>query len=150
MKEESFKTKEISLAEFEGIRIGHASDEEAATGCTVLIAEEGMAAAVDIRGGGPASRESALLEPLASTEMIHAIVLSGGSAFGLEAGCGAAKFLEEKGVGFETGYAKVPLICSPVFMIWGSGVPMCVRIFRWDIWPARMLTKGIKGLQWEM
>ena len=53
MKEESFKTKEISLAEFEGIRIGHASDEEAVIGCTVLIAEEGMAAAVDIRGGGP-------------------------------------------------------------------------------------------------
>ena len=121
MKEESFKTKEISLAEFEGIRIGHASDEEAATGCTVLIAEEGMAAAVDIRGGGPASRESALLEPLASTEMIHAIVLSGGSAFGLEAGCGAAKFLEEKGVGFETGYAKVPLICQSCIYDLGIG-----------------------------
>lgn len=121
MKEESFKTKEISLAEFEGIRIGHASDEEAATGCTVLIAEEGMAAAVDIRGGGPASRESALLEPLASTEMIHAIVLSGGSAFGLEAGCGVAKFLEEKGVGFETGYAKVPLICQSCIYDLGIG-----------------------------
>lgn len=113
--------KEISLAEFDGIRIGHFSDEEAATGCTVLIAEEGMAAAVDIRGGGPASRESALLEPLASAEMIHAIMLSGGSAFGLEAGCGAAKYLEEKGIGFDTGYAKVPLICQSCIYDLGIG-----------------------------
>lgn len=121
MKEETWNMKEISLTEFDGIRIGHSSDEEAATGCTVLIAEDGMAAAVDIRGGGPASRESALLEPLASAEMIHAVVLSGGSAFGLEAGCGAARFLEEKGIGFDTGYAKVPLICQSCIYDLGIG-----------------------------
>lgn len=121
MKEETWNMKEISLTEFDGIRIGHSSDEEAATGCTVLIAEEGMAAAVDIRGGGPASRESALLEPLASAEMIHAVVLSGGSAFGLEAGCGAARFLEERGIGFDTGYAKVPLICQSCIYDLGIG-----------------------------
>lgn len=118
---ENLGIQEISLQEFDGICIGHAGDEEAATGCTVLAAKEGMAAAVDIRGGGPASRESALLEPLSSSEMIHAIVLSGGSAFGLEAANGVMEFLEEKDIGFDTGYAKVPLVCQSCIYDLGIG-----------------------------
>lgn len=113
--------KEITFDEFEGIKIGHSANEEAATGCTVLIAEEGMAAAVDVRGGGPASRETPLLKPLASADKIHAILLSGGSAFGLEAGCGVEQFLEEKGIGFDTGYAKVPLVCQSCIYDLGIG-----------------------------
>ena len=113
--------KEIDFSAFENLKIGHAANEEAATGCTVLICEEGMPAAVDVRGGGPASRETTLLQPLASAEVIHAILLSGGSAFGLEAGCGAAEFLEEKGVGFETGFAKVPLVCQSCIYDLGVG-----------------------------
>ncbi len=113
--------REIRLGDFEGILIGHAQDAEHATGCTAVIAPEGMCAAVDVRGGGPASRETALLQPLASAERIHAIVLSGGSAFGLEAGCGAAEFLEERGIGFETGFAKVPLVCQSCIYDLGVG-----------------------------
>ena len=118
---EKLGMKEITFDEFDNLLIGHAANEEAATGCTVLISEKGMSAAVDIRGGGPASRETGLLKPLASAETIHAILLSGGSAFGLEAGCGVAEFLEEKGIGFETGYTKVPLVCQSCIYDLGVG-----------------------------
>ena len=118
---EKLNMKEISFDQFEGLRIGHAVNEEAATGCTVLVAENGMAAGVDVRGGGPASRETTLLQPLASAEIIHSIVLSGGSAFGLEAGCGVAEFLEEKGIGFDTGFAKIPLVCQSCIYDLGIG-----------------------------
>ena len=121
MNLEELGIKEIPFSAFENLKIGHAQDAETATGCTVLIAEEGMAAAVDVRGGGPASRETTLLQPLASAEIIHAILLSGGSAFGLEAGCGVAEFLEEQGVGFETGFAKVPLVCQSCIYDLGIG-----------------------------
>ena len=113
--------KEITFEAFPEIKIGHAVNEEAATGCTVLVCEDGMTAAVDVRGGGPASRETPLLKPLASAERIHSIVLSGGSAFGLEAGCGVAQFLEEQGIGFDTGYAKVPLVCQSCIYDLGIG-----------------------------
>ena len=118
---EKLNIKEIDFNAFENLKIGHAVNEEAATGCTVLISEEGMPAAVDVRGGGPASRETTLLQPLASADKIHAIVLSGGSAFGLEAGCGAAEYLEEKDIGFDTGYAKVPLVCQSCIYDLGIG-----------------------------
>ena len=121
MNLEELGIQEVPFTVFENLKIGHAQDAEAATGCTVLIAEEGMAAAVDVRGGGPASRETPLLQPLASAETIHAILLSGGSAFGLEAGCGVAEFLEEQGVGFETGFAKVPLVCQSCIYDLGIG-----------------------------
>ena len=121
MDKEKNGIEEITFDAFENLKIGHAVNEEAATGCTVLIAEEGMAAGVDVRGGGPASRETTLLQPLASAEKIHAILLSGGSAFGLEAGCGVAEYLEEKGIGFDTGYAKVPLVCQSCIYDLGVG-----------------------------
>ena len=72
---------EISVTDIKNIRIGQVEDAQAATGCTVLICEDGMRAGLDVRGGGPASRESQLLNPLMSAQMIHAIVLSGGSAY---------------------------------------------------------------------
>lgn len=121
MDMETLGIKEIPFSDIENIRIGHAADEEAATGCTVLIAEQGMAAAVDIRGGGPASRETPLLQPLASADRIHAILLSGGSAFGLEAGCGVAEYLEKRDIGFETMFAKVPLVCQSCIYDLGVG-----------------------------
>ena len=77
--------KKIAIAEIEQIRIGNAQNREAATGCTVILCEEGAAAGVDVRGGGPASRETQLLNPLAAADKIHAVLLSGGSAFGLDA-----------------------------------------------------------------
>ena len=72
---------EISISQIEGIRIGQVENAEAGTGLTVLINENGMGAGLDVRGGGPASRESELLKPLAAAQVIHAIILSGGSAF---------------------------------------------------------------------
>ena len=102
----------ISIKEIEGIRIGQCEDEKAGTGCTVIIADDGMCAGLDVRGGGPASRESELLKPLATAQQIHAVLLSGGSAFGLGAASGVMKYLEERDIGFDVGVTKVPLVCQ--------------------------------------
>lgn len=105
--------QKIPLTALAGVQIGHAQDEAAATGCTVfLLGAEGAPAGLDVRGGGPASRESELLKPLAAAGAIHAILLSGGSAFGLDAAGGVMRYLEENGIGFDTGYARVPLVCQ--------------------------------------
>ena len=101
---------EIPVTEIENIRIGQAENAEAGTGLTVFICENGMPAGLDVRGGGPASRESELLKPLAAAQVIHAVVLSGGSAFGLGAGNGVMQYLEEHGIGFDVGVTKVPLV----------------------------------------
>lgn len=105
--------KEIPITEFENLKIGNAENTAAGTGCTVLLfGENGAPAGLDVRGGGPASRESELLKPLAAAEAIHAILLSGGSAFGLDAAGGVMRYLEEKGIGFDVGVTKVPLVCQ--------------------------------------
>ncbi len=104
--------KEISVKDMNGFKIGHAQDKDAMTGVTAIVFEDKAVAGVKISGGGPASRETPLLDPKMACENINCLVLSGGSAFGLEAGAGAAKYLEEKGIGFDTGYAKVPLVCQ--------------------------------------
>lgn len=104
--------KEISILEIENIKIGNAEDREGATGCTVILTEKGAPAGVDVRGGGPASRETQLLNPVAAAEAIHAVLLSGGSAFGLDAAGGVMKYLEERNIGVDTGAAKVPLVCA--------------------------------------
>ena len=102
--------KEISINDIGDIRIGQVENAEAGTGLTVFISENGMKAGLDVRGGGPASRESELLKPLASAQIVHAVVLSGGSAFGLGAGNGVMQYLEEHGIGFDVGVTKVPLV----------------------------------------
>ena len=104
--------KEIPITNFENLKIGNAENAKAGTGCTVFIFEKGAAAGLDVRGGGPASVESELLKPMAAAEKIHAILLSGGSAFGLEASCGVREYLEERGIGFDVGVTKVPLVCQ--------------------------------------
>ena len=105
--------KEISIQEIKGIKISQSENQAAGTGCTVFLSETGMRAGLDVRGGGPASRESELLNPLAAAQVIHAIVLAGGSAYGLGAADGVMKYLEEKGIGFEVGPSlKVPLVCQ--------------------------------------
>ena len=102
--------KEISVKDIKNITIGQTEDAAAGTGCTVLVGRNGMRAGLDIRGGGPASREAALLDPLMSAETIHAVVLSGGSAFGLGAADGVMQLLEERGIGFQVGEHRVPLV----------------------------------------
>ena len=113
--------KEISVMEIGGFRIGHAQNAEAATGCTVLLLDEMSPVGVDVRGGGPASRETQVLSPLAHAEAINAILLSGGSAFGLDAAGGVMKYLSERGIGFETGVAKVPLVSQSCLFDLGVG-----------------------------
>ena len=93
-----------------GFRVGHAQDLEAATGCTVILCDEMSPAGLDVRGGGPASRESQILSPLAAAEGVNAVLLSGGSAFGLDAAGGVQKYLEERNIGFDVGVTKVPLV----------------------------------------
>ena len=104
--------KEIRITDIRPIRIGQTENAEAGTGCTVFICEEGMRAGLDVRGGGPASRESQLLNPLMAAQVIHAIVLSGGSAYGLGTANGVMQYLEEHGYGYDTGFALVPLVAQ--------------------------------------
>ena len=102
--------QEISIDSLQEFRIGHAQNEAARTGVTVLYFPDGARAGVDISGGGPASRETPLTSPLTADNPIDAIVLSGGSAFGLAASDGVMQCLEEHGIGFDTGLFKVPLV----------------------------------------
>ena len=102
--------REIPIRELKEFRIGQAEDEVAGTGCTVIIGCEEMRAGLDVRGGGPASRDSRILEPVAAAESIHAVVLAGGSAFGLGAAGGVMELLEKRGIGFDVGVTKVPLV----------------------------------------
>ena len=101
---------EIAITSIDQVRIGQVENAEAGTGCTVFVCEDGMRAGVDIRGGGPASRETPLLNPLMSAQTVHAIVLAGGSAFGLDAAGGVMRCLEERDIGYDVGVTKVPLV----------------------------------------
>ena len=104
--------KEIKITEIKGIKIGHGQDEAGGTGCTVIICEDGAAAGVDVRGSAPATRETDLLRSVSIVEKIHAVMISGGSAYGLDACAGAMEYLEEKGIGFNTDVAVVPIVCG--------------------------------------
>ena len=111
----------IPIRSIDGFAIGHCTDREAATGCTAIVAPAGATGGVDVRGGAPASRETDLLRPENTVDVVHAVVLSGGSAFGLEAASGAARELEARGIGLETGPVKVPIVCSSCIFDLGFG-----------------------------
>ena len=102
--------KEICLHDIKGVSIGHAQDEKHGTGCTVIVCEKKAICGVDVRGGGPASRENQLLNPLMSNDGVNAVLLSGGSAFGLDAAGGVIKYLEEKKQCVKVGDAIVPIV----------------------------------------
>lgn len=106
--------KEIKFTDIDGLKIGHEQNFEAATGCTVVICEEGAVAGVDVRGGAPGTRETDLLDPVNLVEKINAVVLAGGSAFGLDASSGVMEFLEKRDIGFDVSVTKVPIVCSAV------------------------------------
>ncbi len=112
---------EIGIMEVGGFRVGHAQDVESATGCTVLLCDRMSPAGLDVRGGGPASRESQILSPVAAAEGLNAVLLSGGSAFGLDAAGGVQRYLEERDIGFDTGVAKVPLVSQSCLFDLGVG-----------------------------
>ncbi|WP_338596772.1 P1 family peptidase [Clostridium baratii] len=106
--------KEIKFTDIDNIKLGHAQNEKGLTGCSVIICEDGATGGVDVRGGAPGTRETDLLDPSEMIEKIHAIVLSGGSAYGLEASTGVMEYLEEHNVGFDVSVCKVPIVCSAV------------------------------------
>lgn len=103
-----------SITDVPGILVGHAQDETALTGCTVVLCPKGAVAGVDQRGGAPGTRETDLLRPMHLVRKIHAVMLAGGSAFGLDAASGAMRFLEEKKIGFPAGTMKVPIVSSAI------------------------------------
>jgi L-aminopeptidase/D-esterase-like protein len=103
-----------AITDVSGIKVGHYTDEQAATGCTVVLCEQGAVAGVDISGSSPGTRETDLLRPGNLVEKVQAIVLSGGSAFGLDAATGVMKFLEERGFGYETTAGRVPIVPAAI------------------------------------
>lgn len=106
-----------------GFRIGHAQNCDALTGCTVIIAEKGAVGGVDQRGGSPGTRETDLLRPMHMVEKANAVLLTGGSAFGLNAASGVMQFLEEQKMGFNTGVARVPIVPAAVLFDLAIGDP---------------------------
>ena len=106
--------RQIEFSEIEGIKVGHAQDLEAVTGCTVIISEKGATVGVDVRGGSPGTRETDLLNPVNLMQNAHAILLAGGSAFGLDAAAGVMQYLEENRIGFDVQVTRVPIVCGAV------------------------------------
>jgi L-aminopeptidase/D-esterase-like protein len=102
------------LTDIAGIKVGHASDFDGLTGCTVILCEGGAVGGVDLRGSATGTQEMDVLSPMHSTQRIHAVCLAGGSAFGLEAASGVRRFLEQKGVGVQTRGGRVPLVPSAI------------------------------------
>src|SRR3954469_10283705 len=109
------------LTDISGIRVGHVSDFGAITGCTAILCEQGAVGGVDIRGSATGTEEIAPLDPGHVTDRVHAIVLAGGSAFGLEAASGVRRYLERRGVGYNTGAAKVPIVPAAILYDLGIG-----------------------------
>lgn len=105
---------ERKLTDIPGIRIGHAQNIKAATGCTVIVCENGAVAGVDVRGGSPGTIQTDTLNPQNIGKGIHAVLLAGGSAFGLEAASGVSQYLEEKGIGRDVQVTKVPIVCGAI------------------------------------
>ncbi len=114
------------LTDIEGLRVGHASDFEGLTGCTVILCgPAGAVAGVDVRGSALGERELETLRVGHLVERIHALLLAGGSAFGLEAAAGVMRYLEEQGIGFDTGVARVPIVPAAILFDLGIGDPRC-------------------------
>jgi len=113
--------KKINITDLDAFRIGNAQNIAAGTGCTVIICEEGAVAGVDVRGGSPGTRETDALNPCNLRQSIHAVILAGGSAFGLDAAAGVMQYLEEKGIGRDVEVAKVPIVCGAILFDFKCG-----------------------------
>jgi L-aminopeptidase/D-esterase-like protein len=115
------KTEQASITDVPGIKVGHAENKSAATGCTVILCEKGAVGGVDQRGGAPGTRETDVMNPVNLVDVVHAILLTGGSAFGLDAVSGVMRYLEEKKIGFNVGVARVPIVPAAVLFDLGVG-----------------------------
>ena len=107
-------TEPKTLTAVKGISVGHTTHPDAGTGCTVVLCPDGAVAGVDVRGSAPGTRETDLLNPVNTVQVVHAILLTGGSAFGLAAADGVMRWLEERGIGFDVGVATVPIVPAAV------------------------------------
>jgi L-aminopeptidase/D-esterase-like protein len=114
-------TLKNAITDVRGIEVGQAQDEDALTGCTVLLCRQGAVAGVDVRGSAPGTRETDLLNPINLIEKVHAVVLTGGSAFGLDSASGVMRYLEEQNVGYSMGTIKVPIVPAAVLYDLGLG-----------------------------
>ena len=114
---------ETGLTAVSGLKVGHHTLTERPTGCTVVLAEAGAVAGVDVRGSAPGTRETDLLQPVNLVDRVHAVVLSGGSAFGLDAATGVVRYLDERGIGYETAVARVPIVPAAILFDLGIGNP---------------------------
>jgi L-aminopeptidase/D-esterase-like protein len=110
-----------SITDVPGVEVGQAQDEIALTGCTVILCRKGAVAGVDVRGGAPGTRETDLLSPLNLVQRVHAVLLAGGSAFGLDAASGVMRYLEEQKIGFNTGIIKIPIVPAAILFDLGLG-----------------------------
>jgi L-aminopeptidase/D-esterase-like protein len=110
-----------AITDIPGILVGHAQDETALTGCTVVLCEKGAVGGVDQRGGAPGTREVDALHPMHLVTKVHGVVLAGGSAFGLEAATGVMRYLEERNVGFDTRIARIPIVPAAILFDLGIG-----------------------------
>jgi L-aminopeptidase/D-esterase-like protein len=119
----SSETNAGSITDVAGIKVGHFTDTRRPTGCTVILTEDGAVAGVDVRGAAPGTRETDLLNPINTVQAVHAIMLSGGSAFGLGTATGAMSYLEERGIGFNAGVARVPIVPAAILFDLGVGDP---------------------------
>ena len=110
-----------AITDIPGLQVGHAQDDEALTGCTVILCEKGAIGGVDQRGGAPGTRETDAMHPMHLVSQVHGVVLSGGSAFGLDSATGVVRYLEEKNVGFDVRVAKVPIVPAAILFDLGLG-----------------------------
>ena len=108
-----------AITDIAGLKVGHFTDSRRPTGCSVLLCEQGVVAGVDVRGAAPGTRETDVLHPLATLEQVHALLLTGGSAFGLDAAGGVMRWLEQRGHGVAVGPARIPIVPAAVlFDLW--------------------------------
>lgn len=119
----NLRNEKSAITDVTGIKVGHFTDSRRPTGCTVILCEEGAVGGVDVRGSAPGTRETDLLDPRNLVEQVHAVVLSGGSAFGLEAATGAVRYLEERDIGYPVGIGKVPIVPAAILFDLGVGDP---------------------------
>lgn len=112
-----------NITDVPGVKVGNCENLQALTGCTVVVTEKGASCGVDVRGSAPGTRETDLLDPINAIQEVHAICLSGGSAYGLEAASGVMRFLEEKNIGIDVGVTKVPIVPSAVLFDLAVGDP---------------------------
>src|SRR5215472_8775013 len=111
----------LTLTDVRGIKVGHFTSQQRPTGCTVILCEAGAVAGVDVRGAAPGTRETDLLNPVNMVQQVQAVVLSGGSAYGLDTATGVMRYLEAQGKGFRIAGGVVPIVPAAILMDLGFG-----------------------------